>query len=87
VVFHSQNKILTSAGSKQRLSLCAVFAKIKPATDFLKKLWGFVRPLTHWLASVLPEFHASVSQFGWALVVGTIPAIMLVRIALACSTI
>jgi subfamily B ATP-binding cassette protein MsbA len=139
-VFHSQNKILTSAGSKQKLSLCTVFAKIKPMTDFLKKLWGFVRPyrgrfflgllcgifygltnglllgvakvvvdlifsgstnfheqlekaphwirpLTHWLASALPEFHAPVSQFGWVLVVGAIPAIMLVRITLAYLTI
>src|SRR5450756_132955 len=140
VVFHSQNKILTSAGSKQKLSLCAVFAKIKPMTDFLKKLWVFVhpyrgrlflgllcgifygltidlilgaakvvidlifsgstnfheqlekaphwiRPLTHWLAAALPEFHAPGSLFGWVLVVGAIPAIMLVRISLAYLTI
>jgi subfamily B ATP-binding cassette protein MsbA len=140
VVFHSQNKIFTSAGSKQKLSLCAVFVKIKPMTDFLKKLWVFVhpyrgrfflgllcgifygltnslilgaakvvidlifsgstnfheqlekapqwiRPLTHCLASVLPEFHAPGSLFGWGLVVGVIPAIMLVRIVLAYLTI
>jgi subfamily B ATP-binding cassette protein MsbA len=139
-VFHSQNKILTSAGGKQKLSLCAGFVKIKPMADFLKKLWGFVRPyrgrfflglvcgifygltnglllgvakvvidlifsgstnfheqlekaphwirpLTHWLASSLPEFRAPVSQFGWVLVVGAIPAIMLVRITLAYLTI
>src|ERR1035437_472233 len=141
-VFHSQNKILTSAGSKQKLSFCAGFAKIKPMTDFLKKLWGFVRPyrgrfflgllcgifygltnglllgaakvvidlifsgstnfpeqlekaphwirpLTHRLASVLPDFPAPVADdtLRWLLIIGVIPAIMLVRITLAYLTI
>jgi subfamily B ATP-binding cassette protein MsbA len=53
----------------------------------LEKAPHWIRPLTHWLASSLPEFRAPVSQFGWVLVVGAIPAIMLVRITLAYLTI
>ena len=56
------------------------------ATNFheqLEKAPLWIRPLTHSLAAVLPEFRAPGSPFGWALVVGIIPAIMLVRITLA----
>jgi subfamily B ATP-binding cassette protein MsbA len=49
----------------------------------LEKAPLWIRPLTHRLASVLPEFRAPDSLFGWALVVGIIPAIMLVRNTLA----
>ncbi len=56
------------------------------ATNFHDKLemaplW--IRPFTHWLAAVLPEFHAPVSEFGWALVCSAIPAVMVLRITLA----
>jgi subfamily B ATP-binding cassette protein MsbA len=56
------------------------------ATNFHEKLelaplW--IRPFTHWLASVLPEFHAPVSDFGWVLVCSAIPAVMVLRITLA----
>ena len=43
----------------------------------------WIRPLSHWLSDRLPEMHAPASMAGWALVVGAIPAIMLVRITLA----
>jgi len=34
-------------------------------------------PFSHeWLASVLPEIHAPVTEFGWMLVAGAIPAVM-----------
>jgi subfamily B ATP-binding cassette protein MsbA len=53
----------------------------------LEKTPHWIRPFTHWLASALPEFHAPGSQFGWVLVVGAVPAVMLVRITLAYLTI
>jgi subfamily B ATP-binding cassette protein MsbA len=53
----------------------------------LEKTPHLIRPFTHWLASALPEFHAPGSLFGWMLVVGTVPAVMLVRISLAYLTI
>jgi ATP-binding cassette, subfamily B, bacterial MsbA len=53
----------------------------------LEKAPHWIRPLTHGIASALPEFHAPGSLFGWVLVVGAIPAIMLVRISLAYLTI
>ena len=53
----------------------------------LEKTPHWIRPLTHQLASALPEFHAPGSLFGWVLVVGAVPAIMLVRISLAYLTI
>src|ERR1035437_115204 len=134
--FPSVKQDFTSAGSKQKLSLCGAFAKISPMTDFLKNIWGFVRPyrkrfflglvcgifygasnalligtinvvmqltfrnetnlhqklenaphwirpLAHWLSDRLPEIHAPASMAGWALVVGAIPAVMLLRITLA----
>jgi subfamily B ATP-binding cassette protein MsbA len=49
----------------------------------LEKAPHWILPFTHWLASVLPEFRAPASPLGWALVAGTIPAIMLLRNALA----
>jgi subfamily B ATP-binding cassette protein MsbA len=55
------------------------------ATNFheqLEKAPHWIRPLTHWLASVLPEFSAPHSFYGWVLLVGVIPAIMLARITL-----
>ncbi len=56
------------------------------ATNFHEKLeiaplW--IRPFTHWLATVLPEFHAPASEFGWVLVCSAIPAVMVLRITLA----
>ena len=53
--------------------------------DQLEKAPQWIRPLTHWLASALPEFHAPAANdtIRWLLVIGTIPAIMLVRISLA----
>ncbi len=56
------------------------------ATNFhekLEKAPHWLRPFTHWLAAVLPEFHAPVSSFGWVLVAGAIPAVMVLRITLA----
>jgi subfamily B ATP-binding cassette protein MsbA len=56
------------------------------ATNFHEKLeiaplW--IRPFTHWLATVLPEFQAPASEFGWVLVCSAIPAVMILRITLA----
>ncbi len=51
--------------------------------DKLEKAPEWIRPFTHWLASVLPEFHAPVSKFGWVLVCSAIPAVMVLRITLA----
>ena len=53
----------------------------------LEKAPHWIRPLTHGLAAVLPEMHAPGSRLGWVLVVGAIPAIMLVRISLAYLTV
>jgi subfamily B ATP-binding cassette protein MsbA len=51
--------------------------------DQLEKAPQWIRPFTHWLASVLPEISAPVSSFGWVLVVSAIPAVMLLRVLLA----
>jgi len=56
------------------------------ATKFhekLEKAPHWIQPLTHWLASALPEFRAPSSELGWVLVAGAIPAIMVLRITLA----
>ncbi len=56
------------------------------ATNFheqLEKAPQWIRPVTHALSSALPELRAPSSLGGWMLVVGVIPAIMLVRITLA----
>jgi len=42
----------------------------------------WIHPLSHWLASVVPDFRPPTSQVGWLLVVSAIPAIMLLRNAL-----
>ncbi len=42
----------------------------------------WVRPAAHWLAERLPELHAPATQTGRLLLVGIIPAVMLVRITL-----
>jgi subfamily B ATP-binding cassette protein MsbA len=49
----------------------------------LEKAPEWIRPVTQTIANVLPELHAPTSEFGWILVAGTIPAIMVVRITLA----
>jgi len=51
--------------------------------DKLEKAPHWIRPFTQWLASVLPEIHAPTTEFGWVLVAGAIPAIMVLRITLA----
>ena len=62
------------------------------ATNFheqLEKAPHWIRPLTHRLDSVLPEFHAPAPDdtIHWLLIIGIIPAIMLVRISLAYLTV
>jgi subfamily B ATP-binding cassette protein MsbA len=62
------------------------------ATNFheqLEKAPHWIRPLTHRLDSVLPEFHAPAPDdtVHWLLIIGIIPTIMLVRISLAYLTI
>jgi subfamily B ATP-binding cassette protein MsbA len=49
----------------------------------LLKAPAWIRPLTQWVAGVLPEFHAPATMTGWVIVVGAIPAVMLVRVVLA----
>lgn len=49
----------------------------------LEKAPHWIHPFTHRLAVMLPEFHAPTTTLGWVLVAGTIPAIMLLRNALA----
>ncbi|MGA2802020.1 MAG: ABC transporter ATP-binding protein [Verrucomicrobiota bacterium] len=39
----------------------------------------WIRPLSHWLASVVPNFQPPTSQVGWLLVISAIPAIMFLR--------
>jgi subfamily B ATP-binding cassette protein MsbA len=56
------------------------------ATNFHEKLLKaphWLSPITKWLATVLPEFHAPSSELGWVLVAGAIPAVMVLRITLA----
>ena len=56
------------------------------ATNFHEKLLKaphWLSPVTKWLATVLPEFHAPSSELGWVLVAGAIPAVMVLRITLA----
>ena len=42
-----------------------------------------LKPPAHWLADRLPEFHAPHSTAGWVLLIGAVPAVMLVRVTLA----
>lgn len=42
----------------------------------------WLRPAAHWLAERLPDLHAPTTQTGQLLLVGIIPAVMLVRITL-----
>ena len=51
--------------------------------ELLENAPRWIRPLTHWLSSILPEIHAPTTNPGWVLVAGTIPAIMLLRNLLA----
>jgi ATP-binding cassette, subfamily B, bacterial MsbA len=56
------------------------------ATNFHEKLETaphWIRPFTHWLASILPEIHAPTSELGWVLLASAIPAVMVLRISLA----
>ena len=41
----------------------------------------WIHPVAHWLAGLVPEFHAPASDdlLGWSLIIGAIPAIMLLR--------
>jgi ATP-binding cassette, subfamily B, bacterial MsbA len=59
----------------------------KGSFDFhgpLTKAPSFIRPLTDPLAAMLPDkMSAPATAFGWALVVGVIPAVMLARVTLA----
>ena len=48
----------------------------------LEKAPHWIRPLSQWLSDHLPEIHAPVSMTGWALVVGAIPFVMLLRITM-----
>ena len=62
----------------------------KNATDFHEKLENappWIHPFTHWLSNVLPEIQAPKSSFGWLLVISALPAVMLVRVALAYASI
>jgi ATP-binding cassette, subfamily B, bacterial MsbA len=49
----------------------------------LEKAPLWIRPFTQWIASILPEIHAPVSEMGWAILASAIPAVMVVRISLA----
>jgi len=40
---------------------------------------GWIYPLAHRLAALVPDFHAPTTRLGWVLVIGTIPAIMFLR--------
>jgi subfamily B ATP-binding cassette protein MsbA len=54
-------------------------------TNFHEQLLNapkWIRPFTHWLSGVLPEFHAPATMTGWVLVVGAVPAVMLLRVTL-----
>ncbi len=62
----------------------------KNATDFHEKLEhapAWIHPFTHWLSGILPEIHAPTSAFGWVLVIGAIPSVMFLRVALAYTSI
>ena len=56
-------------------------------TNFHEKLENaraWIHPLTHWLSTVLPEISApAAGSPQWLLVIGAIPALMLVRVILA----
>jgi subfamily B ATP-binding cassette protein MsbA len=49
----------------------------------LEKAPLWIRPFTQWIASILPEIHAPVSETGWIILASAIPAVMVVRISLA----
>ncbi len=84
-IFYGLTNSLILGAAKVVIDL--IFSGSTNFHEQLEKAPQWIRPLTHRLASVLPEFHAPVSQFGWVLVVGAIPAVMLVRITLAYLTI
>ncbi len=52
--------------------------------DHLANAPHVVQPLTQWLATILPEkIDAPASTGGWLLIIGVIPAVMLLRVTLA----
>jgi len=56
------------------------------STNFHEKLEKapvLLRPVTHWIASWLPEFKAPTSEWGWIAYISIIPAVMLLRGTLA----
>ena len=55
--------------------------------DQLEKAPHWIHPAAHWLAVHLPEIHAPATMFGWGLLIGTIPAVMLLRVTLAYTSI
>jgi len=60
-----------------------IFTKATNFHEQLEKAPHWIQPVTHWLGTQLPEFSAPTSTWGWVLVAGTIPAIMLIRNLLA----
>jgi len=58
----------------------------KGSTNFhqqLDKAPHWIRPVTAWLSTRLPELHAPTTTTGWALLIGFIPGVMLIRVVLA----
>ena len=57
--------------------------------DQLAKAPAWLRPLAEWLRAHLPELSAPAygDKMGWALVIGVIPAVMILRNALQYSSI
>jgi len=66
-----------------RVVMGLVFNNTANLQGQLDKAPRLLKPLAHWLAGRLPEFHAPHSTAGWVLLIGTVPAVMLVRVALA----
>jgi subfamily B ATP-binding cassette protein MsbA len=66
-----------------KIVLGLVFRGSTNFNEQLEKAPQWLKPETGWLGAHLPDLHAPTAPSGWALVIGIIPLVMLLRVTLA----
>jgi ATP-binding cassette, subfamily B, bacterial MsbA len=80
VLYGFTNGILLAVA---KIVMDLIFTGVTNFHHQLEKAPIWIRPSTQWIASLLPEIHAPVSEFGWIILASAIPALMVLRISLA----
>jgi subfamily B ATP-binding cassette protein MsbA len=62
-----------------QIAVALVFEGHTDLHQKLERAPKWIHPFAHWLAGIVPEISAPTSQAGWLLVIGAIPAVMLLR--------